>query len=216
MKTGPLKLPGCVRTGQCCTRIPIPVSPRQLRESYEEWAKSVKRGEREHHAIHMDGGSRHKEVYQAIYSDIDLVYPMLKDRCLGKIDMHAVGVHEHIEYEHVGKKKYHLETGVLYPRDELEDYEVEEKRSEEWRYVYGPCRFFERVEISSDGKRMLGGCSIYDIRPRMCSSYPDGGKTPMSNLNKGTFRGCGYNSPDIGAPIAEYTYNLLPLDEDEK
>ena len=29
----------CIRTGMCCQRIPLPVSPRQLREAYQHWLR---------------------------------------------------------------------------------------------------------------------------------------------------------------------------------
>ena len=64
----------CCRTGVCCTRIPIPVSPRRLRESYENWLRSGKT------AILRSGAAR----TETIYTDIGLIYPMLRERCLGK------------------------------------------------------------------------------------------------------------------------------------
>ncbi len=57
-------VPACLRTGRCCTRIPIPLSPRQLREGYQAWRDSTPK--------------------MIEYEDIYLIYPMLAGRCLGR------------------------------------------------------------------------------------------------------------------------------------
>jgi Fe-S-cluster containining protein len=52
----------CKRTGQCCKIIPIPISPRQLREDYKKYIKGQ----------------------DYLHANIEIIYPMLKNRCLGK------------------------------------------------------------------------------------------------------------------------------------
>lgn len=170
----------CIRTGMCCQRIPIPVSPRQLREAYEEFHRRLVSNNYDA-AFEMTG--RHDARYPQCYRDIELIYPMLKDRCLGKITLAGANKQEVMIKSAIG----------LEPPD--------------WHsYVYGPCRFFERTQII-DG-RMVGGCSINEIKPWMCSSYPNGGTA--------TFRGCGYNAGTENGLTFDAFAKLEPLTEDEK
>lgn len=166
----------CLRTGMCCQRIPLRASPRELRESYEAWLRHHDRERIEFlRRVQAQDSPRLK-----FYSEIHLVYPMLKDRCLGKIRLPEL---------EPKKEKLALVNEAGYS------------------YIYGPCRFFERFEII-DG-RLIGGCAINDIKPWMCSSYPNGGW--------GTFRGCGYNRsrPEIGLTFDDFA-KLEPLTEQEK
>lgn len=136
--------PHCIRTGMCCQRIPLPVSPRQLRESYEEWLR--RRTDGGAMKIQMNAATANLE-WGTVYQDIHLIYPMLKDRCLGK---------------------------VILPAATKAEREAEEQPKRTYSYIYGPCRFFERDSFDAGGKRKLGRCAIVDHQPEMCRSYPNG------------------------------------------
>ena len=54
--------------------------------------------------------------------------------------------------------------------------------------------------------RLLGGCSINDHKPWMCSSYPNDGVA--------TFRGCGFNA-GTESGLGFDAFVLEPLDAEE-
>lgn len=178
----------CIRTGMCCQRLPIKVSPRQMREAFEEWQR---RGQGFTPLTMID--NPHNAGYRPVYRDIWLIYPMLKGRCLGKIHM-----------PNPNKAEREKPPAELTPTNN--PLVGREDRAIEWSYIYGPCRFFERTQVI-DG-RLVGGCSIHDMKPDMCSSYPNG--------NSGTFRGCGYNAGTENGVTFDEIAKLEPLTEDEK
>lgn len=59
-----MSAPACIRTGFCCSLIPLAWSPKALRDSYESWKESK-----------PDGNAG---------QDIDMIWPMLAGRCKGK------------------------------------------------------------------------------------------------------------------------------------
>ena len=65
--------PACARTGQCCQLLWIPYSPHQLRETWKAWRSGKGMAE--------DKVANTKTLLPA---DIDLIYPMLAGRSLGK------------------------------------------------------------------------------------------------------------------------------------
>lgn len=82
------KVPSCIRTGMCCTSIPLLQSPKNLREMYE-------------------AAQTNTDVAHQILT----VYPMLKDTCKGKLkkDFHykttyIYGPCKNLGYEIVGEK----------------------------------------------------------------------------------------------------------------
>ena len=68
----------CDRQGTCCMRIPLPVSPRQLRESYLEFRARLSDPKATPLAMGKPIGGTNT------HRDIDIIYPMLVGRCLGK------------------------------------------------------------------------------------------------------------------------------------
>jgi Fe-S-cluster containining protein len=221
--TGPLSQPGCIRTGMCCQRIPLPVSPRKMRESYENWLE-WRAGETIYLKMQMSPIERNAFKSDHFHKDIELIYPMLMGRCLGKIDQ--IYVFHYLKPEPDPAEKTLRRKWRLDEEPEEDDggliigaeARASASRHIDWMYIYGPCKFFERVQLSPDGKRMLGGCSINAIKPTMCATFPNGDNThenEMLNLNRGTFRGCGYNHPGVGVTFTDITDNLVPLDADE-
>lgn len=103
----------CDRTGMCCIRVPIPISPRKLRESYESW-KHIYMNKIEVISSLTMGMYEHPTFQQRVYSDINLIYPMLVGRCLGKTKNPF--------------KKHEKDTVDF---------------NKEYFYIYGPCKNFQ-------------------------------------------------------------------------
>ena len=76
----------CIRTGMCCQKLPLPASPRELREAYDLWSKNK--------TDTATLGMAARKEHPSIYTDIHLIYPMLKDRCLGKFHMPEIDPEE--------------------------------------------------------------------------------------------------------------------------
>lgn len=60
-------------TGHCCKNIGLPVSPEEMKDSYNAW---IKRSGNESFSKAVLSMSK-KETYLKVYSEIHLVYPML-------------------------------------------------------------------------------------------------------------------------------------------
>lgn len=188
----------CMRQGVCCTRIMLPVSPRDLRESYNAWIRQYK--ERGSVALKMtasEPGSKMRAEH--LYGEIELLYPMLAGRCLGKMWLTHTG-DEGVRQMHRGPKP----SPMLGNRERA-------KQNEQLRYVYGPCKHFAWKTTDT---KLHGVCTIHDIRPNMCRDYPHY-SNPLGP-NMGMWKGCGYNvDADYGLSEADFKEPLEQLEDNE-
>lgn len=191
----------CQRQGVCCTRIMLPQSPRQMRESYNAWVNLTKEGQQR--PLHMTVsplGDKHA-LAAHLYGEIELIYPMLAGRCLGKMYLGWSGEDDIKRMHRVPKPA---------ARDKLV-IGADARADMEPRFVYGPCKHFAWKATTNS---LRGECTIHAIRPGMCRNYPNYG-TPMGR-NMGMWQGCGYNvDADYGLSEADFKEPLEQLEDNE-
>lgn len=194
----------CQQQGVCCTRIMLSQSPRQMREAYNGWINLTKEGSARR--LKMTAMPSDKHGAEHLYNEIELIYPMLAGRCLGKMYLSWSGKGDLHRVHRVPKPAVREE--LIIGAKARAKHAV---RSTEPRFVYGPCKHFA---WKATANAIHGECTIHAIRPNMCRDYPNYG-SPMGR-NMGMFKNCGYNvDADYGLSMEDFREPLDQLEDNE-